>query len=152
VKKIFVLLVAFIATSAFSKDVLVRKQKKFYDDYDFRGSFQVNADLGRAWVYLEGWDNSGDPDWDNSFDEKVKIEGLFFDQESQNIMYKDAEVNTVCATTYTKTRRVFGRQYVTRFITPTGNCTFETKMSSELYDDGFNQFNVSYYNVFMVVK
>jgi hypothetical protein len=145
--KLFGLVGLLFAFNLLAADIVFHKERAgFYDKYfDFK--YGVNADLGRAWVVVDGWESDGDPDWDSSFEFRKKIEGMHFDQTTEQIMFNEV----VCAETRLKVRRRFGRTLKTRIITPTGNCSFSTKMSRELYDSGYETYYVNYYNLILSI-
>jgi hypothetical protein len=140
-----------IAAVASAKDVNVYSERFSYDrHYDVE--YGVNADYGRAWLVIdiEDWDDDDEDvlEWTK----RAKIDGLAFNQDTEEINYTDENGVTVCAETYLKTRRIFGRVIKKRIITPTGNCTFKTRKEIRTIDTGYEVYKAKYTVVYMVVK
>jgi hypothetical protein len=115
----------FLLTSAlaFSGEIELLNQRVSMGNSYNGGSFDINENLGRAWVELTFTDS--DPD---SSDEtvRVQVKGMSYDKSTQEIIIADETGRTVCG--YKK--RFFG-------VRPTGNCIFKETNYMTTYDDGF---------------
>jgi hypothetical protein len=111
-------------------------------------SFDINAELGRAWVNLEIDDSPSDPDSD-SYDKRVKVEGLSYDTKTKEIIYTSEDgLVTVCAETRTRGRGIFRS---TR-IKNTQACFFEEGKVVSSYDDGFYVRTRKYQTLTLVIN
>lgn len=99
--------------------------------HDVSANFEVNEELGRAWVNVTLADQRFD---DTSYDNyRVKVAGLSMNFEKTAIVLEQDGALIDCATVTPKSG-VFGRKLIIR---PTGLCTFEKKIAHEAVDNGF---------------
>lgn len=93
--------------------------------------FMVNADLGRAWVNVvtvHEWDE--EDDYEDHF---VKVEGLSYNQDTQEVVFTDGNTEVVCAAYSTRGRGIFRS---TR-LRNSGDCKFVVTKETRSVDDGF---------------
>lgn len=93
--------------------------------------FEINAELGRAWVNVQYSEGSEGPSYN---EERIKIEGLSFNTTTSQIQLDVEGVQVVCANVK------IGR-FNTK-IKPTGKCTFKQKYYLVKVDTGFEIRNV----------
>lgn len=99
---------------------------------DVSTTFQVNEELGRAWVNVSIADRRFE---DISYDDhRVKVAGLSMNAEKTAVVLEQDGALVDCATVTPK-RGVFGRRNL--IIRPTGRCTFEAKTAVVEIDTGF---------------
>ncbi len=114
---------------------------------DVTTTFQVNEELGRAWVNVSIADRSFE---DISYDDhRVKVAGLSLNAEKTAVVLDQDGALVECATVTPK-RGLFGRRNLV--IRSTGRCTFEPKVASVDYDNGFEIRQLRMIQVFMNVQ
>jgi hypothetical protein len=114
--------------------------------HDVSTSFEINEELGRAWVNVTLADQRFE---DRSYDHhRVKIAGLSMNSEKTAIVLEQDGALVDCATVTPKSG-VFGRKLIIR---PTGRCTFETKIAQVAVDNGFEIRNVRTIQVYLKVQ
>lgn len=124
---------------------------KSISQYELWGSasasaaFEINKDLGRAWI--EVTTTANDPDHMSDV-ERIKIEGLSYDQQSGAINIDFEGKITTCAEYKTVGRSIF-RQ---KLIKMTENCNLEGRWRNFTYDNGFEIVKTSKYEIFLIVK
>lgn len=111
---------------------------RLYSTWDTWGeltpSFEINAELGRAWVNIEIDSSPNDPD-SSPWDERIKVDGLFYDQTTKEIVYSDEKGDEfVCAKTRTRGRGIFKNTRIVK----TNTCTFKITKEVRSIDDGFH--------------
>jgi hypothetical protein len=120
--------------------------------YDLSGStsvrsqFEVNEELGRAWVKvtLVAWhpDDAGDA---QSF--RVKVPGLSYDADSGSIILtRDGEI-TECARVEERGRSVFRRKVIEE-----KKCEISGRWKRVTYDDGFEIQETEKYEIFLAIE
>lgn len=118
-----------------------------YLDKDVSTTFQVNTELGRAWVNVELTDRGID---DVTYDDhRVKVEGLSLNAEKTAIVLEKDGALVECATVTPK-RGILNRRLVV--IRPTGLCTFTAKTVKVDVDNGFEIRKVPMLQVFLNVE
>ena len=120
-------------SSVFASETIVLEKTNFYTNHAFSTSFEINAELGRAWVEVFSQNTTG-PRRDVGFGntQRVQVPGLSY--ADGEILYTKGEEVVVCATTEPRGRWIFRHTA----ILPTGNCEFEQEIVTEAYDDGFH--------------
>ena len=97
-------------------------------------SYGINESLGRAWVKFEYEDaDCRDSDCDPYTSAHALVEGMKFDNETENVVLERNGKTVICAETYVK--RTWIRTRV-RVVKPTGKCTFTSKLLPGYYDNG----------------
>jgi hypothetical protein len=115
---------------------------------DVSASFEINADLGRAWVNLEIDDAPSDPDSD-SYDKRVKIEGLSYEVDTKEVIYTSENgIVTVCSQTRTRGRGIFRNTRMKN----TQACFFEEGKEIRSHDDGFYVSTRKYQTLTLVIN
>ncbi|MES2527989.1 MAG: hypothetical protein V4598_12925 [Bdellovibrionota bacterium] len=115
--------------------------------HDVTTTFQVNEELGRAWVNVSIADRSFE---DTTYDDhRVKLAGLSLNAEKTAVVLEQDGALVDCATVTPK-RGIFGRRNL--IIRSTGRCTFEPKVASVEVDNGFEIRKVRVLQVFMNVQ
>ena len=94
--------------------------------------FNTNPELSRAWVELTLSEDGDEEIYEMT--KKIKVEGLSYNNETQEVIYQDNNTNVVCAT-LVESRSWLG--FSSSKLEMTGNCNLTAKKSSELVDDGF---------------
>jgi hypothetical protein len=115
--------------SAFAGEITVldRTVTSYNYSRSFAQDFEINTELGRAWLNLKFSDgNSDGPAYD---EERIKIEGLSFNPTTSQIQLDVDGVQVICANV--KIGRLSTR------IRPTGKCSFKQKNYTVKVDDGF---------------
>ena len=116
----------------------VHNQSK-YDVYIDNLGFVVNAELGRAAVEFLLWD-------DSYYKTVVQtVDDLYFDQATGNVMYN----NTVCATTRSRRRVIFGRKIK---VYKTGACKFNVIKDKVSVDNGLRIKRKNRISVYMNIR
>ncbi len=109
-------------------------------------AFAVNPGLGRAWVEVTVTAN--DPDGGSSDVERIKVEGLTFDNQTQTINIDFEGKITTCAEIKMVGRSIFR----SKIIKMTPACKFEGRWRTVTYDDGFEMKKTTKYEVFLIVE
>lgn len=113
---------------AISTQLFANEGSSFFEKFttrhvEYKTAFKVNKTLGRAWVVITEINDFNEET--TEFDTPVKVEGLEFNKETNEVIYK----SSVCAT-YTQYKRYFT-------LSNTGNCLINTNYSTVEFDDGF---------------
>lgn len=130
--KTLILMTALIfATSAMASEKTIYKTWNL--NAELSAQYQINPELGRAWVELEIDDSPSDPDWEPE-EKRIKIEGLSYNAETKEIIFTDeSERETVCAVVKKKGRTIFR----TTRIYKRKACKFKIGYITKMVDDGF---------------
>lgn len=103
-----------------------------YDaDYFSRGSFEVNKDLGRAWVTLDF--NSRDPEGTGT-QMRVKVPGMKFDQTTKEVIIETEAGRVICA----REKKIL----LIKTLKETGECKFKESYSTVQVDNGYEVYTV----------
>lgn len=125
---------------------------KSISQYELWGSatassaFGINPDMGRAWV--EVTTTSNDPEGGSSDVERIKIEGLTFDTQTNAITIDHEGKITTCAELKVVGRSIFRH----KVIKMTSDCKFEGRWVKVSYDNGFEIKQTSVYKLVLIVK
>jgi hypothetical protein len=133
-KTLIGLLLTLSTLSAFAGEITVldRTVTSYNYSRSFAQDFEINTELGRAWLNLKFSDgNSDGPGYD---EERIKIEGLSFNPTTSQIQLDVDGVQVICANV--KIGRLSTR------IRPTGKCAFKQKNYTVKVDDGFEVYEV----------
>lgn len=125
-KKFIVAILAIASLNSFAASLEIYETTNFSSQY-ITGSFDINEDLGRAWVELELPSSFSDsaPDY-----VRVKVPGLSLVGGSVILDVEGSQ--TECA----KVRAVGIFRY--RVARSTGKCVFKSKVVKTIVDDGFD--------------
>jgi len=97
---------------------------------EISADFEVNRELGRAWIDVQLQSPSqGDEQPDSQVISKA-VEGLYYDPVRKQVLYRTATENIVCA----DDARFLWRTY----LKPTGQCLLTPVSEKRQIDDGFN--------------
>ncbi len=113
---------------------------------DVTSTFQINTELGRAWVNVSISEIVGDSTYYD--DTRVKVEGLSMNEDRTAIVFEKDGLSAVCASVTSK-RGVFRTNLVIR---PTGECKLVAKEEKVQVDDGFNVYTVPMIRVYLNVE
>lgn len=146
-KKLFAILALSLSTFAAADSVMIFQTNDNYTLLsNVTNTFQINPDLGRAWVNVSIATNEGDSTFYD--DTRVKVEGLSMNAEKTAVVYaKDGKV-TECATV-TKKRGIFGTNLIIR---PTGACKLVSKEAKITVDNGFEVYQQAVIQVYLIVE
>lgn len=143
--KFLAALVLFVTTSAFALEVKVAETGIDTFRPYASASFSVNREQGRAWIELEhsdGTSGHGDAGTPSSW-ERMKVEGLVFDQASSKITLTHEGQVFECVNVIKKWYGVV--------IKPTG-CYLKVRDAKVTVDDGYRSRKVWVHQVFIVTK
>lgn len=129
-KTLLAALLVLASVSASAKTIKLYSAWQGFAD-EINPEFMVNADLGRAWVNVVTVH-----DWDEDTDENdhfVKVEGLSYNQDTQEVVYTDGNSEVVCAVYSTRGRGIFRS---TR-LRNSGDCKFVQTTEVRSVDDGY---------------
>ena len=99
-----------------------------YDaNYFSKGGFDVNKDLGRAWVTLDF--SSSDPEGMGTT-LRVKVPGMMFDQTTREVVIETEAGRVICAS---EKKVLF-----IKTLKETGECKFKETYSTVIFDDGYD--------------
>lgn len=147
-KKLMIALIMLATTVVHAGEIKI----KSISGYELWGSasvsqaFAVNPELGRAWVEVTVTAN--DPDGGSSDIERIKVDGLTFDNQTQTINIDFEGKITTCAEIKTVGRSIFR----SKIIKMTPACKFEGRWRTVTYDDGFEMKKTTKYEVFLIVE
>ena len=127
-KKIFVLILSLSAFSALAGEIKLYDRPTYETSQisSIREAFEINPQLGRAWVNMK-FDEVGDgPVY---YDQRVQVQGLSYNSSSNEILLDVEGTQIVCATVKIN---FFGVH-----IKETGKCTFAQKLYNVKVDNGY---------------
>jgi hypothetical protein len=148
-KKLVVMLSLAIATAVNAGEIKLKEFSQFelWGNPSVGQEFQINEELGRAWVSIKV--TISDPDGGGSTDEyRVKVPGLSYDKATSSINIDFEGKITECAVQKTLGRSIFRRKE----IVMTSSCKLEGRWRAVTYDDGFEIKKTSKYEVFLIVE
>ncbi len=143
-KKFIALFALVLSTVAAAESTMIFETQNTYADVE--ASFEVNKDLGRAWVNVVLSETSGDST--TYQDNRVKIEGLSYDVASKNIILQKDGQEIICG-------NVYNRRWVIDFggsVRNSDRCSFTVKKAKKQIDNGFEIYTVRILQVFMNVE
>ena len=127
-KKIFALILSLSAFSALAEEIKLYDRPTYETSQisSIREAFEINPQLGRAWVNMK-FDEVGDgPVF---YDQRVQVAGLSYNATSNEILLDVEGTQIVCATVKIN---FFGVH-----IKNTGKCTFAQKLYNVKVDNGY---------------
>lgn len=127
-KTLIGLFLTFTTLSAFAGEITVldRNLWSYTTTTSYAQEFDINPELGRAWITLKFSDGSDGPVYN---DERVKVEGLSFNPTTSQVQLDVDGVQIICA-------NVKIRRFSTT-IRPTGKCVIKQKQYSVKVDNGY---------------
>jgi len=98
-----------------------------------RAEFQVDRELGRAWVWVElRWLTPDGFPWDGQTLETLRpVDGLYYDKSTKQLVYQSGKTRTVCAEDWTFLWHTALKE--------TGQCPPQVSEQTRTVDDGFNR-------------
>lgn len=144
-KKFIAILALALSTVAAADSTLIFETKN-YSNLDVLPEFQINRELGRAWVNVVVSEYSGDSS--NYTDNRVQIEGMSFNEADKTIVIEKNGESIVCGTLY-------NRRWVIDFggsIRASKRCTFSVKKIKVTEDNGFETYKVPMIQVYLNVQ
>lgn len=128
-----ILVIALLSVSTLAANAATIKLHSTWNLWaDIKPTFEINAELGRAWVNLEIDDSPSDPD-SMSEDLRVQVKGLTFDMNTQEVIFDDNGAKVVCAKVITRGRGIFRNSRIYN----TANCQFNQFVETKMVDDGY---------------
>jgi hypothetical protein len=143
-KFIAILALAFSAVAFADSSVIFETEN--YSNYDVYPEFQVNKELGRAWVNVVLSEYVGDSS--NYYDNRVKIPGLSYKAETKEIVLEKDGQEIVCG-------KIINRRWVIDIggsVKESGRCKFTTKKVKVVRDNGFETYKVPMLQVSLNVE
>ncbi len=130
-KKLLILSLSLITLNSFALEKPI-VELSHSNSLEYTTRFDINKDLGRAWVVVTQIDDSFDEDtYETDF--RVKVEGLSYNTETKEIIFIDKKgIESVCGRL--KEKRSFFRP---ERLTLTSNCKIDKEIVTVEYDDGF---------------
>lgn len=143
-KKLFTVALLLVSTAILAEQKI--KIATFPGSYSDSISlkFEVNKELGRAWVSATFSDH--DPD-SLPCASNFKVPGLSYSKELNSVVYVKDGVTTVCSKMVTKGKGIFKLEKFEDV-----NCTLKIELTERLHDDGFNIYKVSEEIAYLVIK
>jgi hypothetical protein len=144
-KRLIAVFALALSTVAAAEPTLIFETKN-HSDYGVETTFEVNKELGRAWVNVSLSESWGD---DTTYDDtRVKVEGLSYDAETKSIVLNRNGETIVCGV-------IYNRRWVIDIggsVRQTKRCTFTVKKFNVTEDDGFETYKVPMLQIFMNVQ
>jgi hypothetical protein len=137
-----------IPISVLATEIKIASERLTYEEVLVDAKFSVNANAGRAWVEYEVYGDDGEDDWYT--DKRVKVEGLVFDKNTSSIIITNGAEEIVCATTSTRSRRIFRGSV--RIIKSTGACLFKVRKERIAVDDGYRVVMKKVDSLYLILK
>lgn len=144
-KQILIVLALVLSTVASAESILLLETR--YDrSTDYLPEFQVNKELGRAWVNVVEAEFNGDSSYYT--DNRVKVPGMSYNAADKSIVIeRDGEV--------IKCAEIYNRRFVIDIggsIRLTKRCTFSQKKMTVAVDNGYEIYNVKMVQVYLNVE
>ena len=132
-KKLALSLCLLVAGAAQAADVVVLETPDFFIHGEAKAHFEVNKELGRAWVVMDITEfRRGPRNEQRTRSIREKVPGLSYDANTRTIVYdKDGALHE-CAKVTTRGRSIFRYDKITPL-----NCSLKVKKAKKAYDDGF---------------
>lgn len=142
---IFVLTALLLSSFANAEEIKIFESVN-YRYQDARTNFEINKDLGRAWVNLGLEDRSFD---EISYDRhRIQVEGLSFDRETNMVLLERDGQIIECG----KLQKLRWTPFKIMEVKPTGRCKFVVKHVKLSVDDGFEIKKLPFIQVFLSVN
>lgn len=142
--KMFALLFALLSVSAFATEIKVLDLPAWNQTFK-SGTFNVNRELGRAWVEIMIHDHDHHDRGYQGDSYRKLVDGLSFDGSVIRLDHEGQMFE--CATVITRGRSIFRYNQVTK----TG-CDFEKREAIVLRDTGFEVIKEKRLQVFLITK
>ena len=116
---------------------------------EVKASFEINRELGRAWVTATQIESYGSPrrnDQRRTY-QKAQVPGLSFDKETSTIMLEHEGALVECAKVTSRGRSIFRYESIKN----TG-CQLEVKKVRVSVDDGYHRSKTDRYHVYLKVQ
>lgn len=146
-KKLALSLCLLSFSAAHAAESLVMEVPDSFWQSESKAKFEINKELGRAWVTLVTTENRGSRR--DRFDRETKqtVPGLSYDAASRSIVFDHEGALHECATVSTRGRSIFRYDK----IIPT-NCTLKVKKAKKLIDDGYHMRKINVIQVHLITK
>lgn len=142
--KMFALLFALLSFSAFAAEIKVLDLPAWNQTFS-SGTFDVNRELGRAWVVLSIHDHDHHDRGYRGDSYRKLVEGLSFDGSTIRLDHEGQMFE--CATVEQRGRSIFRYNKVTKI-----GCDFEKREVIVLRDTGFEVIKEKRLQVFLITK
>lgn len=107
-------------------------------------NFEVNKDLGRAWV--KATFSNHDPE-SLPYSSNINVSGLSYSKELNSILFTSEGVTSVCSKINNRGRGIFKIE-----IFEEVNCSLKIESTERVYDDGFNIYKISEEIAYLIIK
>lgn len=147
-KKLALSLGLLMCSGVYASETLIMEVPGFFMRSESNAKFEVNKEMGRAWVTLVTSERQGSRREDR-YDRETrgKVEGLSFDASSSAIVYDHEGALHECAKVVTRGRSIFRYNK----IIPTG-CQLRVKQTRKPHDDGYHTTMRDVTQVFLITK
>ena len=148
-KKLIIALSMLVASLAQAEEIKMKSISEYllWGAATATAEFAINPEMGRAWVEVEVSSNLSDGGGSSDV-ERIKLEGLTFDQQTGEInLDRDGKITT-CAQYKMVGRSIFRSM----MIKMTENCKFQGRWRTWSYDNGFEIKQTKQYEIFLIVE
>lgn len=119
--------------AAHASEVVVLETLDFFTNGKAEARFEVNKELGRAWVVMDITDHRSGPRREQRTREiRELVPGLSYDANSRTIVYDNDGAIHDCAKVVSRGRSIFRYDKITPL-----NCSLKVKKVRKQVDDGF---------------
>lgn len=146
-KKLALSLGLLMCSGVYASETLIMEVPGFFMRSESKAKFEVNKEMGRAWVTLVTTENQGARRDRYERETRGKVEGLSFDASSSAIVYEVDGALHECAKVVTRGRSIFRYNK----IIPTG-CQLRVKETRKPHDDGYHTTMRDVTQVFLITK
>jgi hypothetical protein len=143
-KSMLIALLTLASASSFAKTINL--YTTWNTHAQITSKFDINADLGRAWVSLDINDSPNDSE-SMSEEKRIKVQGLSYDAQTNEVIYTSDGRNIVCAVAVTRGRGIFRNTTIKN----SKDCSFKTIIETKMVDDGFNVRRQRYQTIQLVI-
>ncbi len=137
------ILAVLVSSSAMAAEIKIFEIRDNSDKVS--SSFQINAELNRAWVEVARTTYGSESD--DVTTNRVKVPGLSYDSVSQVVTYSHEGQEVTCANIEKRGRSVFHRTVIVN-----DRCSFTHKHAFVTIDDGFHVTKRKVLQVFLNVE
>lgn len=150
-KKLALSLCLLSFSAAYASESLVMEVPDSFWQSESRAKFEINKELGRAWVTLVTNENRGGSRRDRleryERETRQTVPGLSYDAASRSIVFDHEGALHECASVTPRGRFIFRYDK----ITPT-NCILKVKKAKKQYDDGYHIRKKDVIQVYLITK
>lgn len=146
-KKLALSLGLLLCSGVYASETLIMEVPGLFMRSVSKAKFEVNKEMGRAWVTLVTTENHGRRSDRYERETRGKVEGLSFDASSSTIVYDHEGAFHECAKVITRGRSIFRYNK----IIPTG-CQLRVKETRKPHDDGYRTTMRDVTQVFLITK